>query len=268
MAFALQTGTVRAPRGRLAQLVERFPYKEDVGGSSPSSPTTLHWWYRALHLHAPHRNGASREPHPCHAKVRVLCDLAHMNLTHPSLLRLGGVVALASAVFLLASTQAPAVDGTKWDWLANTTWIVKHDGLPAMVHVVASNVSIPVQDQTVYHIDRCVYGYFTGRAATQIGTGSVECSRLLGSVAPDGRLQLNFLTVQNGTIESQVSAGGDMLRVRNEWTMRNQMSSVAQDGGTVVLHWAHMYRVTPNDPEWHDLPFVHVSVPQFLGQCP
>ena len=27
--------------GRLAQLVERFVYTEDVGGSSPSSPTTL-----------------------------------------------------------------------------------------------------------------------------------------------------------------------------------------------------------------------------------
>src|SRR5690606_29484671 len=29
----------RPPRGRLAQLVERFVYTEDVGGSSPSSPT-------------------------------------------------------------------------------------------------------------------------------------------------------------------------------------------------------------------------------------
>ena len=26
--------------GRLAQLGERFPYKEEVGGSSPSTPTT------------------------------------------------------------------------------------------------------------------------------------------------------------------------------------------------------------------------------------
>ena len=26
-------------RGRIAQLVERFPYKEVVGGSSPSAPT-------------------------------------------------------------------------------------------------------------------------------------------------------------------------------------------------------------------------------------
>jgi hypothetical protein len=27
-------------KGRLAQLEERFPYKEEVGGSSPSTPTT------------------------------------------------------------------------------------------------------------------------------------------------------------------------------------------------------------------------------------
>ncbi len=27
------------PYGRLAQLEERFPYKEEVGGSSPSTPT-------------------------------------------------------------------------------------------------------------------------------------------------------------------------------------------------------------------------------------
>jgi hypothetical protein len=36
----LSAGRYAAPRnGRLAQLVERFVYTEDVGGSSPSSPT-------------------------------------------------------------------------------------------------------------------------------------------------------------------------------------------------------------------------------------
>lgn len=35
-------------RGRLAQLVEHFPYKEEVGGSSPSTPTiNFHSGYRA-----------------------------------------------------------------------------------------------------------------------------------------------------------------------------------------------------------------------------
>ncbi len=33
-------GRARDGAGRLAQLVERFLYTEDVGGSSPSAPTT------------------------------------------------------------------------------------------------------------------------------------------------------------------------------------------------------------------------------------
>jgi hypothetical protein len=33
--------SISPSEGRLAQLVERFVYTEDVGGSSPSSPTTL-----------------------------------------------------------------------------------------------------------------------------------------------------------------------------------------------------------------------------------
>jgi hypothetical protein len=37
---AHQTGRATPPWGRLAQLVERFLYTEDVGGSSPSSPTS------------------------------------------------------------------------------------------------------------------------------------------------------------------------------------------------------------------------------------
>ncbi len=32
---------IQVSLGRLAQLVERLPYKEDVGGSSPSAPTTF-----------------------------------------------------------------------------------------------------------------------------------------------------------------------------------------------------------------------------------
>ena len=35
------SGSKNCRRGRLAQLVERFVYTEDVGGSSPSSPTIL-----------------------------------------------------------------------------------------------------------------------------------------------------------------------------------------------------------------------------------
>ena len=41
-----QVGTMRVTQhsGWLAQLVERRPYKANVGGSNPSTPTKF-WWY-------------------------------------------------------------------------------------------------------------------------------------------------------------------------------------------------------------------------------
>ena len=48
------TGRYSPPRnGRLAQLVERFVYTEDVGGSSPSSPTTLRRKWLRVARHSP-----------------------------------------------------------------------------------------------------------------------------------------------------------------------------------------------------------------------
>ena len=40
--------TVPPAYGRLAQLGERFPYKEEVGGSSPSTPTIDQLWRAAV----------------------------------------------------------------------------------------------------------------------------------------------------------------------------------------------------------------------------
>ena len=46
--------------GRLAQLVERFVYTEDVGGSSPSSPTIPRRNWTAYHLTGKPRAKRSR----------------------------------------------------------------------------------------------------------------------------------------------------------------------------------------------------------------
>ena len=115
-----------------------------------------------------------------------------MNLTRPTFLRIGGLAALASALLFTASTQAPAVDGTKWDWLQDTYWIVKPDGLPAMAYDIASGTGIPIRDQTVYHIERCEYGYLYGRCTSQYGAAQPRCSRVVGNVAPDGSVILNL----------------------------------------------------------------------------
>ena len=57
-----KTGAIpklHAVHGRLAQLGERLPYKEDVGGSSPSSPT-IHYQLKTTRplpeafFHPPH----------------------------------------------------------------------------------------------------------------------------------------------------------------------------------------------------------------------
>ena len=45
MAFLRQERlgcALQCPRGRLAQLGERLPYKQEVGGSIPSPPINLH----------------------------------------------------------------------------------------------------------------------------------------------------------------------------------------------------------------------------------
>src|SRR6185295_10989788 len=47
--------------GRLAQLVERIVYTDDVGGSSPSSPTTLRLRLRAAYASKPHEGDWAKE---------------------------------------------------------------------------------------------------------------------------------------------------------------------------------------------------------------
>ncbi len=61
-------GRYAAPRnGRLAQLVERFVYTEDVGGSSPSSPTTLRLRRLRVARHSPSK---TQMPHTVSEGVR------------------------------------------------------------------------------------------------------------------------------------------------------------------------------------------------------
>ena len=85
--------------GRLAQLVERFLYTEDVGGSSPSSPTTSdetgmadqdeearQSWARMTAHHLVDGALAASErspgPHPSADQVTLLREIARRALWH------------------------------------------------------------------------------------------------------------------------------------------------------------------------------------------
>ena len=50
--------------GSLAQLGERLPYKQDVTGSSPVTPTTLGPVVQLVRTPACHAGGREFEPHP------------------------------------------------------------------------------------------------------------------------------------------------------------------------------------------------------------
>ena len=187
---------------------------------------------------------------------------------------IGFVAAVAGglAVFLLAGfTGAPQrEDGSNsqdWSWIQGTTWYVKPQGLPSMLFKPATGEVIPTPDQTVYRIDSYSQGYFVGYSATKLGVTPVSCTKLMGSVTPEGALYLTFLTLdETGAIVSSVQAPGQMRLVRGQWTMENQMSKPF-GSNLFFQHWAYMYQVKPGDPAWNNLPYVNMSVPDFLGSC-
>lgn len=152
----------------------------------------------------------------------------------------------------------PEVTSRRWQWLANTYWIVPNSGLPAITYNAETGVVTPIQDQTVYHITGYEKGYFWGATVAQYGTSAPSSASLVGSVTPQGKLLLTF---NNG---SNVTQGyGNMTLMHNQWTMENQMftgSSKVQVG-----HWAYMVQTRPGMKSWNSLPYVNQSVPDFLS---
>ena len=100
----------------------------------------------------------------------------------------------------------------------------------------------------------------------KLGPASVTCLSLVGSVTPEGDVLLTFTPV-NPTANASVTQGVGHMRYRfGQWMMENQMSS----GPTrlQVTHWAYMAQSRPDQPSWHSLPAVGMSIDQFLQQCP
>lgn len=168
---------------------------------------------------------------------------------------------LASFAAPRAASAQSTMDGS-WNWLKNTYWIVPTPYLPSLLLNTSTNVLIPAVDQTVYHITDYRLGYFWGKNVSQVGKLPVNCSSLVGSVTPDGKVLLTFTTVSsNGTATAQQGFGAMVLKGR-AWTMLNQTSTAA------FSHWAYMVQSKPGEASWNSLPGVGKSVPDFLAQCP
>ncbi len=185
------------------------------------------------------------------------------------------IIALGSAVVilgvaLLGAMFTPAPPGpTAWDWLEDTYWFVPPSGLPNQGFTSTSGDVQVGLGQTVYHIESCRYGYFKGINRTQVVGGPLACQTLIGSVTPEGDVQLTFLWIDdNGVVTQRTDARGVMRRRQGEWMMENQMTSGGGTSSTAFLtHWAYMKQTEPGDASFDDLPLVHVSVPEFLAGC-
>jgi hypothetical protein len=193
------------------------------------------------------------------------------------------IVALAAAAAAavcssaIAGNDLPASE--KWQWLAHTYWYVPKQYLLAIASSPTLRTPIPVSDQTVYYISNYAGGYFWGTTAvsySQSGgsadSGSVACLQIVGSVTPEGAVHLTFTLLDSGASRSGGSTSeptvglGTMTRQGGQWTMENQMSTLAA-GNLLLTHWAYMYACKPSAPCFAELPGVDLSAPEFLGPC-
>ena len=158
----------------------------------------------------------------------------------------------------LSRSESTSSVARQWAWLANTYWYVPTANLPALVYDPTSGTLIPVLDQTVYHITAYSNGYFWGNTVSQLGSGTPSSSALIGSVTPEGKVLLTFIS------ESAVTEGyGTMVKKNGQWTMENQMFTGSSDAQ--IGHWAYMVQTRPGMASWESLPSVNVSLPTFLS---
>ena len=83
---------------------------------------------------------------------------------------------------------------------------------------------------------------------------------MLGTVLPEGQVQITFLSGRKGS--SPTIGFGQMVRTGEAWTFQMQMSTDRR--GNRLLHWASMVQTREGEASWNDLPGVGLSVPQML----
>jgi len=148
------------------------------------------------------------------------------------------------------STASPPTDDGAWTFLEDTYWYVPTPYLPAIILVnLDTPQTVPIVDQTLWHIESVENGYVIGSVASNFGAGG-GYSTLVGSISPDGSVSFSFtpddpdseLTIGNGTMVLEDGA----------WFFEMQMTT---GGSTVnITHWALMAEVAPGDRAWDSLP--------------
>ena len=182
------------------------------------------------------------------------------------------VMALAAAAsFVLAPAAASESVGfyKKWAWFQDTYWIVPPEGIYSVFHIQSENKFVVDRGQTVFHITDYFNGYFTGTVVVKLTLNQIaSCQYVLGQVTPEGRVFMTMYDAEQGSPDLGQVVNypvGQMVKRGKNWTMVNQMTSLAQ-GGT-LSHWAYMVQSKPGSASFFKLPFADVSIPEFMQGC-
>ena len=186
---------------------------------------------------------------------------------------LSGIVIAFTALSCVSSASGSAADHdrSRWSWLGEnggTYWYVPLENLQAIQwNTDAPSAYTPIEDQTVWHIERYSNGYIFGPVVVKFAGYPRLCQYLIGSITPSGRVFISFNAVEAIPIGSpSITTGtGEMVRQRGKWTFNMQMASGSSS--TQVAHWAFMQQCTPDQPCWQDLPGSEGSIPELLAQC-
>ena len=151
-----------------------------------------------------------------------------------------------------------------WSWLDGTCWYCPAPDMPA-IRTASADTFAWVVDQTVWRIGGCRDGYFWGVASTLLTPAGAtpdpsqkSDSTFFASITPDGTVHVTF-------VRSAVSTTVGLGRVCGEHGhTRFVMQMSSGPGDALVVHWAQMRQILPEDPAWNDLPGAGISVPAML----
>jgi len=161
---------------------------------------------------------------------------------------------------------------SQYRFLQNSRWYVPTATLPAVeLNLRTGNVRAVI-DQTVWDIKRYTYGYFWGstivrlmRPVTQDPIGDPVCLRMLGSVTPDGQVNITFINEDQTTAVGAVGGIGTLFRASDgRWRFQMQMATGLT---SVIAHSSYMDQCRAGQSCQARLPGTRLSLSQFLALC-
>ena len=144
-------------------------------------------------------------------------------------------------------------------YIENTTWIVPYANVLAYKHIDDNNEM--AKDQTVWKINKYDNGYFFGDAYASID-GIKGYYNLIGTLTPLKDVLITF-TSENS---SPITGFGKFRRnKKGEYAFIMQMyTPITNTIGT--SHWSFMISVNKNDKCYQKLPYLKISVDEFISE--